>query len=61
LENVPLDKVHDFEEQFLQQLKMTYPGALDELRKGLLTDDVQEQLTKVATEVADRIASSAKK
>ena len=61
LENVPLESVHDFEEQFLQQLKMAYPGALDELRKGNLTDEVQQQLTKVATEVADRIASASKK
>ncbi|MDE6027451.1 MAG: F0F1 ATP synthase subunit alpha, partial [Muribaculaceae bacterium] len=61
LENVPLESVHDFEEQFLQQLKLSYPGALDELRKGNLTEDVQQQLTKVATEVANRIASAAKK
>ena len=61
LENVPLERVHEFEEQFLQQLKMSYPQTLDELRKGILSDEVQQQLTKVATEVADRISSSAKK
>ena len=61
LENVPLERVHEFEEQFLQQLKMSYPQTLDELRKGVLSDEVQQQLTKVATEVADRISSSAKK
>ncbi|MDE7413449.1 MAG: F0F1 ATP synthase subunit alpha [Muribaculaceae bacterium] len=61
LENVPLDSVHDFEEQFLQQLKMTFPTALDELRKGVLSQEVEDQLTKVATEVANRIASASKK
>ena len=61
LENVPLESVHEFEEQFLQQLKLSYPGALDELAKGNLTDEVQQQLTTVATEVANRISSTVKK
>ncbi|MDE5869924.1 MAG: F0F1 ATP synthase subunit alpha, partial [Muribaculaceae bacterium] len=61
LENVPLESVHEFEEQFLQQLKMSAPQSLEELRKGNLTDEVQQQLTKVATEVADRISSTSKK
>lgn len=61
LEDVALDQVHEFEEQFIQALKMKYQKeVLDELRKGLLTDDVQAKLTEVATEVAGRLKATKK-
>ena len=55
LEDVPLDKVHEFEEMFLQLLKAKYQKeVLDELRKGVLSDEVSDILTKVASEIASK-------
>ena len=59
LSNVPLDKVHDFETQYLQALKMKYrKETLDVLATGKLTPEVEELLTTTAKEVADSIANS---
>ena len=55
LENVPLDKVHDFEDMFLQLVKAKYQKeVLDELRAGKLTPQVEELIRKCAAEVASK-------
>lgn len=55
LEDVPLDKVHEFEEMFLQLLRAKYQKeVLDELKKGVLSDEVTALLTKVASEIASK-------
>jgi len=58
LENVPLDKVHEFEELLLQLLKAKYrKEVLDVLRDGKLTPEVEELLKKCALEVAGKYKS----
>jgi len=58
LENVPVDKVHEFAQLFLQLLKAKYQKeVLDELKAGKLTDDVQEKLRECATEISSRYKS----
>ena len=53
LENVPMDKVGEFEKQFLQLLHARHAeDVLAVIRSGKLTDDVTEKLTKAATEIA---------
>ena len=55
LENVPLDKVAEFESQYLQLLRAKYADdVLAVLRQGKLTDEVAEKLTAAAAEVAAR-------
>ena len=55
LEDVPLDKVLEFEEMFLQLLRAKYQKeVLDELKKGVLSDEVTALLTKVASEIASK-------
>ena len=55
LENVPLDKVHEFEDMFLQLVKAKYQKeVLDELRAGKLTPQVEELIRKCAAEVASK-------
>lgn len=55
LENVPLDKVHEFEDMFLQLVKAKYQKeVLDELRAGKLTSQVEELIRKCAAEVASK-------
>ena len=61
LENVPLDKVKDFETQHLQLLQMgDNKEVLETLKSGKLTPEVETKLTAAAKEVADRIASETK-
>jgi len=52
LENVPLEKVAEFEKQLLQLLHARSPEVLDEIRAGKLTDDVTRKLTEAAKEIA---------
>ena len=55
LENVPLDKVAEFEKSFLQVLHAKHQGdVLDVITSGQLTDDVTKIITDVATEVSGR-------
>lgn len=51
LENVPLDKVADFEKQFLQLMHAKHSAALDEIRAGRLTDEVVAALNEAAAQV----------
>ena len=53
LENVPLDKVPEFERQFSQLLHAKYnDDVLAPLKEGKLTDDVTGKLTEAAAQVA---------
>ena len=53
LENVPMDKVAEFEKQFIQLLHARHKeDVLDVIKSGQLTDDVTAKLTKAAAEVA---------
>ncbi|MDE6298278.1 MAG: F0F1 ATP synthase subunit alpha, partial [Muribaculaceae bacterium] len=59
LENVPVDKVHEFAELFLQLLKAKYQKeVLDVLHSGQLTDDVQAKLRECAAEISSRYKKS---
>ena len=53
LENVPMDKVADFEKQFVQLLHAKYQAdVLDVISQGKLTDDVTSKLKAAAADVA---------
>lgn len=58
LENVPMEKVKDFEENLIRTLKMrNQEDVLDVLRSGKLTPEVEEKLKAVAHEVADALCA----
>ena len=53
LENVPMDKINEFQDRFLMVLRSSYQSqVLDAIRVGQLTDEITEILTKVAQETA---------
>ena len=53
LEDVPVEKVADFEEQFLQLVKAKYQKeVLDEIKSGKLTEDVEQKIRECAAEVS---------
>jgi F-type H+-transporting ATPase subunit alpha len=55
LQDVPSDKVAEFEKLFLQLLHAKYQKeVLDEIIQGKLTDDVAEKLTQCASEISSR-------
>ena len=54
LENVPLDKVHEFESDFLQLLKAKNPEVLEGLRAGKLDKEIEDKLRACAAEVSAR-------
>ncbi|MDE6643923.1 MAG: F0F1 ATP synthase subunit alpha [Muribaculaceae bacterium] len=55
LENVPLDRVAEFEKSFLQVLHAKHQAdVLDVIASGQLTDDVTKIITEVANEVSGR-------
>ena len=55
LENVPLDKVAEFEQLFLQLLHAKHQSdVLDVIKSGKLTDEVMEKLNAAAKDIAGR-------
>ncbi len=53
LHNVPLDKIGDFQEMFLQMMRSNYrETVIDVLASGQLTDEVCKTIEKVAGEVS---------
>jgi len=52
LRNVPVEKVKEFERDFLQFLNTSHRGTLDALKAGKLTDEITDTIEKVAKEVS---------
>jgi F-type H+-transporting ATPase subunit alpha len=59
LVNVPVAKVREFEEEFLDFLNIKHKNLLEELVKGVLTDKEEKVLEKVAKEIASRYQKTA--
>ncbi len=55
--DVPVNKVKQFESDYLSVLKASHADTLTALKAGKLTDEVVETLTKVTKEVASKFAS----
>lgn len=54
LRNVPVDKVKEFEKDYLEVLNAKHRGVLDTIKSGKLTDEVTDTLTSVAKDIAGR-------
>jgi F-type H+-transporting ATPase subunit alpha len=53
LYDIPVEKVRDFETAFLEVLELKYKkDVLEELKKGIMTEDVEKVLKQVAQDVA---------
>ena len=52
--NVPVRRVREFEEEFLDLLELKHKELLEELRKGVLKEKEDKELEKVAKEIASR-------
>ena len=54
LTDVPVNKVKEFENDFIELLQVKYKKELQTLKEGKLTDEVTKTLEKVALEVAEK-------
>ncbi len=53
LRKVPIDRVKEFEQNYLEMLNAKHRDTLDDLKSGKLTDEAIDVLTKVAAEISD--------
>ncbi len=56
LRNVPIDKVKDFEEQFLTTLSQRHAEVLETFRQGKLTDESTQVLRDLAAEISKQFS-----
>ncbi|HSM47546.1 MAG TPA: F0F1 ATP synthase subunit alpha [Draconibacterium sp.] len=54
LRSIPVNKVKDFEADFLERMQMQCRPVLDELKAGNLTENVEETIRKVAAEISEK-------
>jgi F-type H+-transporting ATPase subunit alpha len=54
LRNVPIDKIKEFERDYLELLNVKHRSTLDTLKAGKLTDEVIDTLTAVAKDLSSR-------
>jgi F-type H+-transporting ATPase subunit alpha len=54
LAKIPINRVKEFEEEFLDFLELKHKELMEELKKGILTDKEEQVLEKVAREIASR-------
>jgi F-type H+-transporting ATPase subunit alpha len=57
LRNVPVDKVKEFERDYLEFLNAKYRDVLDSLKAGKLTDEVTDTLTSVCQDMVKKYKS----
>jgi len=59
LSNVPLDKVQEFQKEFLLVLELSHQkDVLDIIKNGIMNDEVSAIIEQVAEEVAKRVVVS---
>ena len=54
LQNVPVERVKEFEEEFLGLLESQHADVLETLRKGQLSEEATKTMEKVAAELSDK-------
>ena len=54
LRQVPVNKIKEFEKEYLEFLNISHRDLLDELKAGKLTDEITATLEKVAKELAEK-------
>jgi len=54
IKNVPVERVGDFQTEFLHHLEQYYPDVVSQLGKGTLNDEITQALEKAAADVASK-------
>ena len=53
LRNIPIERTREFEVEYLDLLALRFPNILEELKKGVLSDEITTILEDLAKEVSD--------
>ncbi|HYX07248.1 MAG TPA: F0F1 ATP synthase subunit alpha [Bacteroidales bacterium] len=56
LKDVPVSRVREFEEEYLNFLEMKHKDKLNELKKGIMSSDTEQLLEKVALDIAGKFS-----
>ena len=56
LRQVPVNKVKEFEKEYLEFLNVSHRDILDQLKAGKLTDEITATLEKVAQDLSEKYA-----
>ena len=54
LRNVPVEKIKEFENEYLTILRTKHQGVLDSLKQGKLTEEVVNTLESVCKDLSDK-------
>ena len=54
LKDIPVEKVKEFEEDFLTQLESKHPEVLETFKSGKLTDEALDAVKTLAAELSSR-------
>lgn len=54
LKDVPVEKIKDFEVEFIEYLELKHQEVLDSIKEGTLTDETANTLEKVALEIVSK-------
>ena len=57
LKNVPVKKVSEFEHNYLEYLQLKHADTLEQLRNGIINDNITAVLEKVAAEISAKYKS----
>jgi F-type H+-transporting ATPase subunit alpha len=55
LAEVPLEKIKEFEEEFLSLLELKHKNILNTLKEGKLNEEIEKQLADIAKEIVDLV------
>jgi F-type H+/Na+-transporting ATPase subunit alpha len=55
LRNIPVNMIHEFEKQYLEYLSVNHCNELEQIGKGILTDEIIGILKQAVTEIEPRI------
>ena len=58
LRKVPVEKVKQFETEFLEFMDLKYKDELKSLKSGILTGEIEKVLRKAAAVVAEKFGSA---
>jgi F-type H+-transporting ATPase subunit alpha len=55
LSEVPIEKIKEFETEFLYLIELKHKDIFESLKKGTINDDIEKRLTDIAKEIAERM------
>lgn len=58
MNDVPVDKIHEFEKNFIELMRSTHNDVMEQLKNGILNDEISQILEKEASVIANRFKNN---